>query len=90
MIKNYSLIIQGKVQGVFYRNFAQTKAKEIGLNGYAMNKPDGTVYIEVEGEETLLEEFIKHCAIGPAKAKVTGIEKQLGVIIGYTDFIIKR
>ena len=90
MIKNYSLVISGRVQGVFYRNFTQAKALELGLKGYVMNMPDGTVYIEAEGEEALLEELIKNCKIGPPKANVTGVKKQLGVIRGYTDFIIKR
>ena len=90
MIKNYSLVISGRVQGVFYRNFAQTKAQELGIKGYVMNMPDGSVFIEAEGEEAILEELIKHCKIGPPKADVTGVKKQLGVIIGYNDFIIKR
>ncbi len=90
MIKNYSLVISGRVQGVFYRNFTLNKAVELGLKGYVINMPDGIVFVEAEGEEALLEELIRHCHIGPPKANVTGVKKQLGVLVGYKEFIIKR
>jgi acylphosphatase len=39
-----------------------------------MNDPDGTVYIEAEGEETALKEFLAWCRKGPITAKVTKVK----------------
>ena len=36
-------LVKGRVQGVGYRAFAQKKALELGLSGYAENLPDGRV-----------------------------------------------
>ena len=38
-------LVKGRVQGVGYRAFAQKKALELGLSGYAENLPDGRVEI---------------------------------------------
>lgn len=42
--------IFGRVQGVFFRDFVQRKAKELNLSGWVENEPDGTVQIVAEGE----------------------------------------
>eukprot|EP00898_Chlorokybus_atmophyticus_P003008 jgi/Chlat1/3708/Chrsp251S03862 len=39
-----------QVQGVFFRNYTVDKARELGLVGYVMNAPDGTVKGEVQGD----------------------------------------
>ncbi|MGL5891974.1 MAG: acylphosphatase, partial [Bacteroidia bacterium] len=36
-MKRISLLIKGKVQGVFYRKSAAAKANEIGLSGFVKN-----------------------------------------------------
>ena len=52
-------LVKGRVQGVGYRAFAQKKALELGLSGYAENLPDGRVEaVEVQwGEEAGLKGF---------------------------------
>jgi len=45
----YRLRIYGKVQGVFFRKYAQMTAQSLGLGGFVRNEPDGSVYAEVEG-----------------------------------------
>ena len=47
------IIIEGRVQGVGYRNYAQRRGELAGLVGYVMNLKDGRVRARVEG---LLEE----------------------------------
>ncbi|MEZ5066975.1 MAG: acylphosphatase [Bacteroidia bacterium] len=61
MTKSYAITVSGKVQGVFFRKFTKEKAVESGLNGFVRNQNDGSVYIEVTGEETVLEDFIQWC-----------------------------
>ena len=67
MEKRVVLKIYGKVQGVFFRDSSQRKAKELNLSGWVGNEPDGTVQIVAEGEEKDLKELIEWCrAGGPA------------------------
>ena len=44
------------------------------LAGFVRNDPDGAVYIEVEGEEESLGEFLAWCKDGPPMAKVSKVE----------------
>ncbi|XP_075167230.1 acylphosphatase-2-like [Haematobia irritans] len=47
----------GKVQGVFFRKHTQRKAKELGLHGWIMNTPEGTVKGQMEGTQKELNEM---------------------------------
>jgi acylphosphatase len=55
----YRLRIYGKVQGVFFRKYAQMTAQSLGLGGFVRNEPDGSVYAEVEGAPEAVENFVK-------------------------------
>ncbi len=74
MKKQIILKIHGKVQGVFFRDRSQGKARELGLTGSVWNEPDGTVEIVAEGEEKKLKEFMEWCRNGPEHAKVFKID----------------
>ncbi|WP_129409562.1 acylphosphatase [Marinitoga lauensis] len=43
--------IYGRVQGVGFRWFVNKIAESLGLNGYVMNMPDGSVEIWAEGKQ---------------------------------------
>ncbi len=81
--------VYGTVQGVGFRFYTNKKAIELGISGYVQNKPDGSVYIEAEGDETSLSSFIDWCNIGPQWARVTKVETQTAPAINYIDFQIK-
>ncbi|OGC81853.1 MAG: hypothetical protein A2788_01290 [Candidatus Abawacabacteria bacterium RIFCSPHIGHO2_01_FULL_46_8] len=70
------LKIFGRVQGVFFRDHAQAKAAALALVGFVRNELDGTVYIEVEGEEEKLAQFLTWCQQGPEAAVVEKVEHQ--------------
>ncbi len=69
-MKKAIIVIQGRVQGVFFRQKAREKAKELGLLGWVRNEEDGSVKIMAEGEEEKIKEFIKWLKIGPRFARV--------------------
>ena len=48
----------GRVQGVGFRYYAVQKAEELGLNGWVRNLYDGSVEMEVEGEEADIDQLI--------------------------------
>jgi acylphosphatase len=73
MEKSIGLIIKGRVQGVYYREAAVFKAKELGVKGFVRNLPDGTVECVIQGEEGLLEQMINFCKIGSKAARVDDV-----------------
>ncbi len=90
-MNNKAIILQvfGRVQGVGFRYYTQKKATELAIKGYAKNRPDGSVYIEAEGEEENLEAFVFWCEEGPAWARVSKVEKQEIPPQGYQQFEIR-
>ncbi len=79
------LKIYGKVQGVGFRYYTQKKARDMKLNGFVQNKPDGSVYVEAEGDAGQLDLFIDWCKDGPSWARVTKVEQQFVPVLGRTD-----
>ena len=68
------VIITGRVQGVGFRNFTQLNAKQIGINGYAKNLPNGTVEVVAEGDKSQLDALVALLKKGPRYARVDSIE----------------
>lgn len=71
---HYNIKVLGSVQGVFFRASAKVEAEKLNLGGFARNESDGSVYIEVEGEEENMIKFIDWCKIGPPAADVENIK----------------
>lgn len=74
MKKHLNIVVYGFVQGVFFRTTAKQEAEKVGIKVVAENKPDGSVYIEAEGEEKNLDQFIKWCHQGSDLAEVEKVE----------------
>ncbi|CAM4522649.1 acylphosphatase [Myxococcus xanthus] len=86
-----SLRIEGKVQGVFFRESARVEATRLGLTGWVRNRPDGAVEAVVEGEPAVLEEFIHWCHRGPAQARVSGVQRTDSKATGeFSQFNVER
>ena len=64
------IIIEGRVQGVGYRNYAQRRAELAGLVGYVMNMKDGRVRARVEGPRAAIEEYVRALEKGPPLSSV--------------------
>ena len=86
---HYDLTVSGDVQNVWYRKFTKTQADELGMNGFSMNQENGTVYVEIEGAEDKIDEFIERCKEGPELARVDHVEKAAGEFRSYLRFEIR-
>ncbi len=75
-MKRLKINVYGIVQGVGFRFFAQNNARKLGISGFVKNMPDGSVYIEGEGEESNLQEFVSKCSKGPSAALVENINTE--------------
>ncbi len=84
-----SIRVHGKVQGIFFREGAKTEAEKLGLKGFARNDADGTVYIEAEGEEKALKEFLAWVSHGPTGAKVEKVDSDSIPPQNFREFSIK-
>ena len=88
-VKSIKIMVYGRVQGVNYRYSAQNKALSLGISGFAKNMPDGSVYLEVEGNEDALDAFIKWCSHGPLMASVSKITTEQTSPFGHQGFRIR-
>ena len=66
--------IVGKVQGVFFRDFANVNARMLGLTGTVRNMPDGSVFVVAEGEKAKLQKLLVLLEKGTPHAKVENVE----------------
>ena len=64
------IVVEGIVQGVGYRDFAQRKATRLGLSGYVMNLRDGRVRVRAEGPRESIDELIRDLERGPPLARI--------------------
>lgn len=68
------LMIHGRVHGVGFRAFVEREAKERGVEGWVRNRRDGSVEMVIAGNEIVLDEMIKVCGRGPARARVDWLD----------------
>lgn len=87
-MKSLQLSISGKVQGVFFRHSAQQEAEKLGLNGFARNESNGSVHIEIEGDEAALDAFIAWARAGSSAAQVEHVEATTQPLQNFADFQI--
>lgn len=89
-IKNVSIKVKGRVQGVGYRYNTMVKARELGIKGYVKNERDGSVVIEAEGNQDSLDDFTLWCTDGPNIARVDHISIHMGPVRDFKEFFIAR
>lgn len=70
------LIIEGYVQGVFFRASTRDTALRFGLTGWVRNLPDGNVEAVFEGPVEKLTKAVQWCQKGPAGARVIKVEEK--------------
>jgi len=90
MSQHFNIKVTGKVQGVFFRDSTKKMANIPSLQGFVKNQPDGTVYIEAEGDNDMLVRLIQWCHHGPELANVTNVSVTDGPVVGYQGFEIRR
>ena len=83
------VLIEGRVQGVFFRASTRDEARARGLAGWARNLPDGRVEALFEGDKRAVETMLAWCRQGPSYAHVDRVEEVWQPFVGdLTDFRI--
>ena len=67
------IVVEGRVQGVGFRDFAQRQAERLGLAGFVMNLKDGRVRARAEGPREVIEEFARALEKGPPLCRVSAV-----------------
>jgi acylphosphatase len=86
-----SATVYGRVQGVYFRYFVRTTARELGLKGYVRNLGSSdAVEVQAEGEKPQLEKLLEQLKTGPPGARVRRVEIDWSDYSGqFTDFGIR-
>lgn len=84
------LTIEGKVQGVGFRNWVQRNAVLHGVNGWVRNTSDGKVEMMIEGTPKAIDALLKLCESGPSSAQVSEVSVKECVGSGLQSFEVRR
>ncbi|HSH61914.1 MAG TPA: acylphosphatase [Acidimicrobiales bacterium] len=68
------VVVEGDVQGVFFRDECRKAAQRAGVAGSARNRSDGRVEVVLEGDEAAVERMVDWCRRGSSRSEVTGTE----------------
>ena len=82
--------IDGRVQGVFYRSSAYSKAIEIGVTGWVKNLDDGRVEAMIQGNPDQVNAMYDWLWEGPMMADVTSVQCTDCQPGEYTSFSVSR
>ena len=81
--------VRGRVQGVFFRAEARTRAESLGVAGWIRNLPDGSVEAVFEGEDERVESMVEWCRRGPAGAEVEAVDVEREEPVGEAGFRVR-
>jgi len=73
-MKTLHLRIQGRVQGVWFRESMRREAERLDASGWVCNAPDGSVEAVVQGPENAVDALVDWARRGPSQARVDRIE----------------
>ncbi len=83
------LIIEGRVQGVWFRESTRQEAVSLGVTGWVRNRRGGTVEVVAEGAEERVKKLVLWCHKGPPAATVLAVHETLDKWKGgFTSFEI--
>ncbi len=88
MLIGVGIRVSGRVQGVGFRYHTLKQASAFQVSGFVQNLPDGSVYIEAEGEPLQIEAFVEWCRQGPPYAWVEGLDVRSLPVINRTGFYV--
>jgi acylphosphatase len=86
-----SVIVYGRVQGVYFRYSVLNTARGLGLKGHVRNLGRGdAVEVQAEGEKPQLNKLLEQLKIGPPGAQVKRVEIDWADYSGqFKDFKIR-
>jgi acylphosphatase len=87
--KRVRVRVRGRVQGVFFRAEAQSRAESLGLGGSIRNLADGSVEAVFEGDEQRVQSMVEWCRRGPRGAEVDDVQTTEEAPVDETRFEVR-
>ena len=88
--KRVHIFVNGRVQGVFFRQATKVIAIKNNVTGWVRNLDDGRVEILIEGDDKCIDSVIAWCDCGPANSRVDDIQINNENYLGsFEDFEVR-
>jgi len=73
-MKTVQVRIEGRVQGVYFRDYTRREALKQGVDGWVRNLPDGSVEAVISGSDKAVEAMLDWFQIGSPHAVVRAVK----------------
>lgn len=83
------IVVDGLVQGVFFRDSVRRRASSAGVSGWVRNTSDGAVEGVFEGDREDVEALVAFCREGPRGARVDRVDVIDEAVEGTSGFTIR-
>lgn len=83
------VVVQGRVQGVFFRDTCRREAAARGVAGWVTNRVDGAVEAVFEGAPDGVEAMVEWTHHGPPSAEVTQVDASPEPVEGIDGFHVR-
>ena len=88
--RRVQVVVEGRVQGVFFRAYTEDEARRLGLTGWVRNRRDGAVEALIEGDAQRVTEMVSWLHRGSPQAVVSQVQVTDADPLGdFTDFSIR-
>jgi len=84
-----TVVVEGLVQGVFFRDTVRRLAEQHAVAGWVRNTPEGAVEAVLEGEAEAVERLVAFMHEGPAGAIVERVYEIHGEDEGLSGFVVR-
>jgi len=88
-VQRIHVVIFGKVQGIYFRAYAQAEGNRLGVKGWVKNRADGAVEVAVEGESEKVEQMLAWLKQGSPGSQIAKVEVKEERPMGETQFNIR-
>jgi acylphosphatase len=73
-VQRRRVVVQGHVQGVFFRETFRRRAAAARVSGWVQNRADGRVEAVLEGDRDAVERLVAFAREGPRGARVDWVD----------------
>jgi acylphosphatase len=74
MTETLRVVVEGRVQGVGYREFVRRAAARLHVTGWVRNRADGAVEAVLSGGAEEIEGLLREMRAGPPLSEVTDVQ----------------
>jgi acylphosphatase len=89
-MKTMQVRIEGRVQGVYFRDYTRREALALGVDGWVRNCQDGSVEAVISGPENAVAAMLDWFQVGSPHARVLAVKvKEITPPQAFPDFQIR-